>query len=262
MDSLGAIKLEVVAVRPRIAGSRIGRVTAITTSGSPVVDFPGNPLGPRPARWVGSFSRADLVAACARSQAVLLVFEDNDASKPVIVDTVLGPTSDEGVPPEACAAQPRNDPVAQPRTESPAPLPAQAAIPLHTSLQLAQVTGMADGKVLVELAGEPGNVLHADSTCALRNLKDPVLLLRTGEADVVIGQLLPAALMEGEGAPNAELVIKGENVRIEAGSLLSFKAGSCSFELDARGRAVLVSDQIVSRARTSNKLQGGSVQIN
>jgi hypothetical protein len=51
-------------------------------------------------------------------------------------------------------------------------------------------------------------------------------------------------------------------VVIEADVELVLKAGPCSLHFDARGKAVTTADQIVSRARDTNKVQGGSVQLN
>jgi Domain of unknown function (DUF6484) len=251
VETFAAIPLEVVTARPRITGNRIGKVTEINANGAPLVDFPGNPFEPRQARWTASLSTAVLERACREAQPVLLIFEDNDPVRPVIVDVVLSagtvvPTKPVALTPEAHQSID----------------PATAGV-FRAAFKLAHIIGIEDGFVIAEPVGTPGVTLRASATVPLRNLKDQVLLLQADEyAFVVIGQLMPKVCLQGEGDDNAELLIKGEYVRIEAGSMLTLKSGNCTLELDARGRAVLVGDQIVTRARLSNKVQGGSIQLN
>lgn len=250
MEGSRNLKFEVMTARPRVAGSRIGRVCDMT-QGIPTIDFPGNLLGPRQARWAKSLSRIDLESACRNLSPVLLVFEDNDASRPVIVDLVLCEPTEQA---DSCFTDPEPLEVAQ------------NAARRHTAAEWVcwqgHVTGIENGQVLVQPHGQVGIVVRARCTVPLRNLSDPVIVLQVDPAlAVVVGQLMAAASME-DGDSGVELNIKAETVRIEAGSLLVLKAGGCTFELDARGRASLVGDQVVSRARVTNKVQGGSVQIN
>jgi hypothetical protein len=65
-----------------------------------------------------------------------------------------------------------------------------------------------------------------------------------------------------EGGQGAEVVLSGSRVKIEADVELILQAGACRITLDGRGKAVTTADQIVSRARGANKVQGGSVQLN
>jgi len=253
-ELLGAVKFEVLTARPRITGSRIGRVIAVHGD-QPTVDFPGNTLGPRPARWAASLATADLRRACGEALPVLLLFEDNDGARPVVVDLVAS-SSSAWLPDEATSPAVESTPRV---VEQVAGRPSRAP----GLVQLANVLGLEAGQVLCEPVGEAGHTYRAASVMPLRNLTDPVLVVWLDVATaMVVGQVLPSACLVGEGDSSAEFVIRGESVRIEAASILTLKAGSCTFELDARGRAVLVGDQIVSRARVSNKVQGGSVQLN
>jgi hypothetical protein len=250
METLAAIPLEVVAARPRITGNRIGKVIEINAYGAPLVDFPGNPFDPREARWTTSLSRAARERACREGQPVLLVFEDNDPVRPVIVDVVLSAGTVVATTPVALTPEAHKG------------IGPIVASQFHAAFKLAHIIGIEDGFVIAEPVCTPGVTLRASATNPLRNLKDQVLLLQADESFIVIGQLMPKVCLQSEGDHNAELLIKGEHVRIEAGSVLTLKSGNCTLELDARGRAVLTGDQIVTRARLSNKVQGGSVQLN
>ena len=251
METVAVIPLEVVAARPRITGNRIGQVIQINANAAPLVDFHGNLFGPRQARWTASLSPAARERACREGQPVLLVFEDNDPGRPVIVDVVLSAGT-------IVSAKP----VARAREAHQSIDPALAGV-FGAACKLAHIIGIEDGLVIVEPVGTPGVTLRACATTPLRNLKEMVLLLQADKHTfVVIGQVMPKVCLQGEGDENAELLIKGEHVRIEAGSMLTLKSGNCTLELDARGRAVLVGDQIVTRARLSNKVQGGSIQLN
>jgi hypothetical protein len=70
-------------VSPWIPGVRVGRLAGSTEDGEPLVDYPGNSGGPLIARVIvsagGQRSRLNV------DSEVLLVFEDSDATRPVIV---------------------------------------------------------------------------------------------------------------------------------------------------------------------------------
>jgi hypothetical protein len=83
-----------------------------------------------------------------------------------------------------------------------------------------------------------------------------------GGEPVIVGQFFAGVPIEETGAEGADLVLKGRSVRIEAEAEVILTAGETQIHLDARGKAVTTSDQIVSRARGANKVQGGCVQLN
>lgn len=72
-----------------IQGPLVGRVAQIDAEGRLLVDFPGNPHGPLPARM------CSVVASRLQDDAeppyapVFLLFEDNDPTRPVAVDFLL-----------------------------------------------------------------------------------------------------------------------------------------------------------------------------
>ena len=79
---------------------------------------------------------------------------------------------------------------------------------------------------------------------------------------VVVGQLYTSAVLDAKESVDAEIRLKGSRVVIEADEELLLISGGCKIHLDARGKVVTTADQVVSRARASNKVQGGCVQIN
>lgn len=68
-------------------GPRIGTITSIAADGRILVDFPGNSLGPVPARLTTS-AKGRLRESSPVGRDVLLVFEGRDPCRPVIIDTL------------------------------------------------------------------------------------------------------------------------------------------------------------------------------
>ena len=69
----------------RIEGVRVGKIVEIT-EGQPLVDFSGNLRGPIPARYTRSLQFQLLQQAASSQLEVLLVFENNDPKRPIIID--------------------------------------------------------------------------------------------------------------------------------------------------------------------------------
>lgn len=242
-------QLQVLQARPRLSGSRIGAIVAIEPG--PIVVFPGNPLGPQRARVAASLTAETMSAACSANLPVLLVFENDDPSRPVIIDVVVeqadASSTGKTVPQEVVHRE-----NAAPRTERDSLAPA-----------LARILSVDDGVVMVEDVANAGPRLAARTAITLRNLKDLVVVLRFADGSaVIVGQVYPCVLVEPAGAEGADVVLRGSRVRIEADVELILTAGACRVQLDARGKTVTTADQIVSRARGANKMQGGSVQLN
>jgi hypothetical protein len=72
----------------RIDGVRVGKIICVDEKRGIAVDYDGNPFGPIAARFVRSMKPEMLRKAADSSQEVLLVFENNDPSRPVIIDTI------------------------------------------------------------------------------------------------------------------------------------------------------------------------------
>lgn len=245
---------QIVAARPKIVGARVGRIVSVSSAGEVMVDFPANPVGPAFARYSASLSRESLEQACRNASEVLLVFDESDASRPVILDC-LAPLASEGAAAEAPSAPDLHGAETDSQPDSVAAAPA--------SIVLAHIARIDDGKAVVDCQGEGRKGLPARTCIALRNLRDPVLvlLLPHGEA-VIVGQIQAAVLLEGEGDAHADIALKGARVTIEAELGIELRSGVSRIVIDANGQITSYSDRIVSRARGANKVQGGSVQLN
>jgi hypothetical protein len=183
---------------------------------------------------------------------VLLVFDDNDASRPIIVGIINTPLqiADECV----LGLDPNSQPhAADGARDEPVGVP---------GARLGRISGIDAHGVLLQLDDVPGQH-RARTAITLGNLKEPVVVIQCADRSlVIIGQIqttVPVALNAGQGA---DVLLKGSSVRIEADVELILKTGTCTVQLDARGKALITADRIVSRARESNKVQGGSVQLN
>ena len=81
--------------KPAAAAQR-GRLARIDSEGRLFVDFPGNTLGPVAAKLaVSEMEIADLIDS-AEGTEILLVFENNDKSQPIIVGRVRDRLPSEG----------------------------------------------------------------------------------------------------------------------------------------------------------------------
>jgi hypothetical protein len=251
MNSSELDPLRVLQARPRIDGSRVG--TIVRLQRRPMVDFSGNPLGPQPARVVSSLSADTLAMAYGARLPVLLVFEEDDPSRPVIVDVVM----------EELSQVPDADAVLATAVDR-AVSPGASADGWPTLVAYATtIVGVEANAVLVhsQVVGE--GPVKAATAIVLRNLKDPVVvvMLSSGSA-VVVGQIYSSVPVEPAGGDGADVSLRAARVTIEADSELILRAGGCEIRLDARGKAATTADTIVSRARGTNKVQGGSVHLN
>lgn len=87
----------------RVRGHRAGHLVGWTGDGSPLVDCPGNPHGPLPARTLESKPE---VRAPGDQQEVLLTFESERSDRPIVVgfltpSTIAALSSDSAEAPES-----------------------------------------------------------------------------------------------------------------------------------------------------------------
>jgi hypothetical protein len=83
------ISSELDAEPPRVAaGARTGRLVRIDVEGRCYVDFPGNAAGPVAAKLALTDTATAELLSYPRGTEVLLVFEDNDFTRPVIIGRV------------------------------------------------------------------------------------------------------------------------------------------------------------------------------
>ena len=76
-----------------ILGSRAGQLAGFDASGAPLVDFPGNALGPVSARLALALDARGLQEAVARRQKVVLLFENGDPRLPFIMGLIQEPSA-------------------------------------------------------------------------------------------------------------------------------------------------------------------------
>ena len=69
-------------------GSCLGQIVAGSTAEQLLVDFPGNGCGPLVARSVLVLDARDLEYAVATAQSVLLMFEQGDPQRPIVVGLI------------------------------------------------------------------------------------------------------------------------------------------------------------------------------
>lgn len=260
--------LQVLQTRPRTHGVRVGKISGIHQGSRVVVDFEGNPFGPLLARTTESTTPQQLQSAYQRSAAVLLAFEGNDLASPILMDVLADDQSpgecDGDVDVELRMRCEPNDVVASADAasrEEKDKRPVTSA-PL-AGCQLGRIVAIRDGEIYVEMHGSGGQPQCAKTAVILRNLSDDVLVATPQNGPpVIVGQVFNDAPLERTGSEDAEVVLRGNKVSIEATEAITLKAGGCEIHLDARGKATTTADQIVSRARGANKVQGGSVQLN
>ena len=76
----------------RILGSRVGWVTGSTSGGEALVDHPGNPHGPLPARSSVPLDREALTRAARERQGAILLFENGDPGLPLLLGLIHTPS--------------------------------------------------------------------------------------------------------------------------------------------------------------------------
>ncbi|WP_163786400.1 DUF6484 domain-containing protein [Myxococcus vastator] len=77
----------------RIAEPRIGWVAGADEQGELLVDFPGNPLGPIPARSTVAVSAEEAFRAARERQGVVLLFEKGEPALPLVMGLLKTPSS-------------------------------------------------------------------------------------------------------------------------------------------------------------------------
>ena len=185
----------------------------------------------------------------------MLTFENKDPGAPILFDIVASrPRRGRQTSKPATRGEPQDQRTVVDRFTTP---PAAAMV-----ARLGRIASVRDGIAYVDFEGNPAGPRPARTTVPLRNLKEPVLLLMPDDEPVIVGQLYAGVPIEPAGCEGADVVVKGRSVRIEAEAELVLTAGGCKIHLDARGKAVTTADQVVSRARSVNKVQGGCVKLN
>jgi hypothetical protein len=90
LNDLGALAPELLS-RARMPSVVIGRLVGVADDGYPLVDFAGCGHAPIAAKYVIPLSSEEMVAMAAAHQDVLLVFEEDDAARPIITGALQTP---------------------------------------------------------------------------------------------------------------------------------------------------------------------------
>ncbi|HYD41575.1 MAG TPA: DUF6484 domain-containing protein [Anaeromyxobacter sp.] len=183
-----ATRRERAAAKPvrleRIAGARVGWIAGHDLVRGLLVDFEGNRAGPVPAR--ACVAIADPGAAAAARQPAVLLFEDGDPGRPLLMGLVA----------------------------------------------------LAPGAALLEqLLSEPG--------------APPVKDRRAARAPEPAPAMVPA-----------EAKVDGRRVVLEGRDEVVLRCGEASITLSRDGKVTVRGARIVSTARGTHRIRGGSVQIN
>lgn len=83
-----AERIKPIEVEKRVSGARVGTIVSTSGNGRVKVDFPDNIFGPLNARWAGSLRETIRDSSSINGRKILLVFENDDAELPIIVDVV------------------------------------------------------------------------------------------------------------------------------------------------------------------------------
>ncbi|WIG94293.1 hypothetical protein KGD87_27635 [Myxococcus sp. SDU36] len=76
----------------RILGPQVGWVTGTSSAGGALVDYPGNPHGPLPARSAIPLDREALTRAAQLRQGAILLFENGDPGLPLLMGLIHAPS--------------------------------------------------------------------------------------------------------------------------------------------------------------------------
>lgn len=88
MKSSLAENIQAIEIEEKISGTRIGSITGIDKKGLILIDFPGNTLGPLPARFVESIKQKLLKHGVPINDKILIIFENDDPGLPIIIDAI------------------------------------------------------------------------------------------------------------------------------------------------------------------------------
>jgi hypothetical protein len=129
----------------------VGQLLPGSTSSQPLVDFPGNALGPLQARSTLRLDASTLAHAVTSQQGVLLAFDRGDPSQPIVVGLIQAA---EESPFQALLATPREASPPEPKAPREARLDGQRVVlegKREVVLQCgeASLTLRSDGKVLI-----------------------------------------------------------------------------------------------------------------
>lgn len=133
-----------------------------------------------------------------------------------------------------------------------------AALPF---LQLAHIVDVDKEKIVVAVASRSTEPLVARRLSSVSDLEpgDEVVVAFVCEDDrrpVILGRLFDSA------APSRDVCVNGRRVSIEADSELVLRCASATITIGRNGLIAVHGDRVTSHARSTNRIRGGSVEIN
>lgn len=128
------------------------------------------------------------------------------------------------------------------------------------SVEFGRVVKVTDGRAFVvvnSLGAQPQPARRLVSVSELEP-DDDVLIALVGEARtvVILGRLFDAS------APSRDVRVNGRRISVEADSELILKCASATIRIGRDGLVAVRGDRVTTQARGSNRIRGGSVEIN
>ncbi|HEY0134807.1 MAG TPA: DUF6484 domain-containing protein [Nannocystis sp.] len=141
--------------------------------------------------------------------------------------------------------------------------------PAPPKARIGHVVGVQDATLLVELAGHgvlrarvaiPLTTAQADAAVAGRT--EAIVVFAEGDVERPIVLGLVQSEFSEPVVPTNEARIDGKRVVLEGKEEVVLKCGEASLTLRANGKVVIRGAYVETRARGTNRIKGGSVQIN
>lgn len=98
MSGSPAEKVSSIGLVAKVNGVKSGTISRIDEEGSVWVDFPGNLAGPVRAQLTGTMASKLNSVDGSEYPPVMLVFEENDSGRPVIVDVICDKIQETSLP--------------------------------------------------------------------------------------------------------------------------------------------------------------------
>jgi hypothetical protein len=125
-----------------------------------------------------------------------------------------------------------------------------------------------EGRAIVDFPDNPGPPVAA--RLALSALDIGELMKSPEQADVLLlfeandltRPLIVGVIRDRVPAGGAEITVRGKRLTLEANEDVQLQCGSARLRMTREGRVVVLGDEVVTRARRSNRIRGGTVHIN
>lgn len=142
-----------------------------------------------------------------------------------------------------------------------------AASPALPAVCVGHVVGLDERGVLVDFAGNPGGPTPARLLAALDAVTLAAAAASRRAAALMFERGDPAlpllvGLVEATPVPGREATIDGKRIVLTGEEEIELRCGDASISLKKNGKLVIKGAYVETRARGTNRIKGGSVQIN